>query len=119
MTDISDKNNWYAMSDDRILKQIGEFVKHYRMERNITQSALAKDAGISRSTLSLLEKGEAVSTSTLIQVLRVLEQLQIVDEFVIPAQQQSPLQLAKELKAKRKRVSSIKKKDEKTDDIDW
>lgn len=35
MNDIS-RNDWNAMSDDRILKQIGEFVKHRRMEQNKT-----------------------------------------------------------------------------------
>ncbi|HHV85289.1 MAG TPA: hypothetical protein GXX42_05670 [Petrimonas sp.] len=39
MNHISD-NNWYAMSDERILKQIGAFVKYYRMEQNKTQAIL-------------------------------------------------------------------------------
>lgn len=118
MNDMSD-NGWYAMSDDRILKQIGEFVKHHRMEQNKTQSMLAKDAGISRSTLSLLERGETVTLTTLIRVLRVLEQLQIINEFTIQARQ-SPILLAQAEKKKRQRVSSVKgKKVYNDDDLDW
>ncbi len=117
MNEILD-NNWYAMSDDRILKQIGLFVKYYRMEQNKTQTIFAKDAGISRSTLSLLERGETVTVATLIRVLRVLGQLQIVDGFIIPVQQ-SPLLLAKEEKKKRQRVSSPKKNTDSDGEIDW
>ena len=103
-------NNWYEMNDDRILYQIGKFVKYHRMEQNKTQTMLAKDAGISRSTLSLLERGETVTLATFIQILRVLGQLQIIDKFRIP-QQLSPLALAQAEKKRRQRVAYPKKKD--------
>lgn len=117
MNDIS-RNNWEAMTDDRILKQIGVFVKHHRMQQNKTQAVLAEDAGISRSTLSLLERGETVTVATLIRVLRVLDQLQIMDVFVI-TQHQSPLALAKAEKKKRQRVALPKKKKTDNENIDW
>ena len=80
---------------------------------------LAKDAGISRSTLSLLERGGVVTVATLIQVLRVLDQLQVFDGFTI-TRQQSPLLLAIAEKKKRKRVTSPRKKEtEINEDIDW
>jgi len=65
---------------------------------------LAKAAGISRSTLSLLERGEAVTLATLIQVLRVLDKLFILDVFTVE-QDISPLMLARMEKKKRKRAS--------------
>ena len=118
MNDISD-NEWGVMSDDYIAKQIGEFVKHHRMEQNRTQTTLAKDAGISRSTLSLLERGKIVTIATLIQVLRILDQLQVFDKFTI-FRQPSPLLLAKTEKQKRKRVTSSKKKTTNTNkNVDW
>jgi len=100
-------NNWNAMSDNQIARQIGEFVKHHRMTQNKTQATLAKNAGISRSTLSLLERGETVTIATLIQVLRVLDQLQVINGFTI-IQQPSPLLLARAEKGKRKRATSPK-----------
>ena len=103
MTDISYKN-WNSMSDNAIVQQIGAFVKHHRMEQNKTQDILANAAGISRSTLSLLERGETVTLATLIQVLRVLDVLHIMDAFVVQ-QAISPLALAKIEKDKRKRAS--------------
>jgi transcriptional regulator with XRE-family HTH domain len=103
MTDISYKN-WNSMSDAYIVQQIGAFVKHHRMEQNKTQAVLANAAGISRSTLSILERGETVTLATLIQVLRVLDLLPILDAFVVH-QTISPLALAKIEKDKRKRAS--------------
>lgn len=74
------------------------------MEQNKTQDVLAKAAGISRSTLSLLERGETVTLATLIQVLRVLDKLYVLDVFSIQ-HDISPLMLAKMEKEKRKRAS--------------
>lgn len=93
------------MSDKALAEQIGSFIKHHRIEQNKTQDIVAKDAGISRSTLSLLERGETVTLATLIQVLRVLDQLQLMEAFVVQ-QTISPLALAKMEMNKRRRASS-------------
>jgi transcriptional regulator with XRE-family HTH domain len=103
MTDIS-YNKWDSMSDKALAMHIGAFIKHHRMEQNKTQDVLAKAAGISRSTLSLLERGETVTLATLIQVLRVLDKLYVLDVFSIQ-HDISPLMLAKMEKEKRKRAS--------------
>lgn len=92
------------MSDKALAEQIGAFIKHHRLEQDKTQDALAADAGISRSTLSLLERGETVNLSTLIQVLRVLDQLQVMNAFVVQ-ETISPLELARLEKKKRKRAT--------------
>ena len=103
MTEISYKN-WDSMNDNALAEQIGTFIKHHRMEQNKTQDVLANAAGISRSTLSLLERGETVTLATLIQVLRVLDQLHVMEIFTVQ-QIMSPLMLAKMEKDKRKRAS--------------
>ncbi|MDD4727279.1 MAG: helix-turn-helix transcriptional regulator [Dysgonamonadaceae bacterium] len=118
MNEISHKN-WNALSDDQIVRQIGKFVRHHRIEQNKTQASLSTDAGISRSTLSLLERGEIVTVATLIQVLRVLGQLQVIDGFTIVTQQ-SPLLLARAEREKRQRV--VPRKDISKDineEINW
>ena len=109
MTDIS-FNEWPSMSDRALMEQIGAFVRHHRMEQNRTQDELASAAGISRSTLSLLERGETVTVTTLIQVLRVLDKLSIMSFFEI-RKTLSPLALARMQKEKRKRAGgrSVKK----------
>ena len=106
MTDISYRN-WNSMSDKALTEQIGTFVKHNRLEQNKTQDMLAKSAGISRSTLSLLERGETVTLASLIQVLRVLDQLQVMNFFTTP-KTISPLALAKMEQEKRKRAGGTK-----------
>lgn len=97
-------NNWASMSDRALAKHIGAFIKHHRMQQNKTQDILATEAGISRSTLSLLERGETVNLSTLIQVLRVLDQLQVMNSFTVQ-ETISPLELARLEKKKRKRAT--------------
>lgn len=92
------------MSDKALAEHIGRFVKEKRMEMNKTQCVLAHSAGISRSTLSLLEKGETVTLATLLQVLRVLDQLQVLDVFSVKPMV-SPIQMAKMEMKKRKRAS--------------
>jgi len=104
MTDKSFKE-WASMSDKALAEYIGKFVRHHRTEQNKTQDELSAAAGISRSTLSLLERGEAVTVTTLIQVLRVLDQLPILTAFEVK-ETVSPLALAKLQKEKRQRVSS-------------
>lgn len=103
------------MSDQALASRIGIFVKHHRLEQNKTQEVLSHQAGISRSTLSLLERGETVTLATLLQVLRVLDQLQVMDAFVVEPRI-SPLALAKAEQEKRKRARNAPKKDpEKSD----
>jgi len=106
MTDKS-FNKYASMSDKALAAYIGAFIKHQRMELNKTQEQLALAAGISRSTLSLLERGETVTLSTLIQVLRVLDQLPLLSVFEVK-ESLSPLVLAKMQKAKRQRVKHQK-----------
>ena len=62
-------------------------------------------AGISRSTLSLLERGETVTVTTLLQVLRILDQLPVLSAFEVK-DTLSPLALAKLQKEKRQRARS-------------
>ena len=108
--------NWDSMSDKALAKQIGAFIKYHRIEQDKTQDALAADARISRSTLSLLERGETVNLSTLIQVLRVLDQLKVMNAFVVQ-ETISPLELARLEKKKRKRATG--KRSVTSTETDW
>jgi transcriptional regulator with XRE-family HTH domain len=115
---MTDKSyiNYYLLSDKAIAELIGSYVKHHRLHQNRTQHLLARDAGISRSTLSLLERGETVTLATLIQVLRVLDKLDVMEVFSIQ-QTISPLALAKQQKSQRKRARG--KNMESTQQTDW
>ena len=108
--------DWISMSDLALLKVIGAFVKHHRLAQNRTQEDVATAANISRSTLSLLEKGEVSTVPTLLQVLRVLDLLFIMDGFKIE-KQISPIELAKQDQQKRQRASSSE--NDNTKKSDW
>ena len=102
------------MSDSAIGKTIGSFIKHHRVAKNLTQETIATQAGISRSTLSLLEKGETVTLATLIQVLRALDLLHVLETFQVK-KQISPLALAKLQQKERQRASGTKSSSENSD----
>lgn len=111
-------NVWASMSDKALAESIGAFVRHHRMSQNKTQDELSADAGISRSTLSLLERGETVTVTTLIQVLRVLDQLAVLNAFEVK-ETISPLALAKLQKEKRRRAGRKPGKAAHNTDTDW
>ena len=92
------------MSDSAIAEYIGGFVKNERMLQDMTQDELSHASGISRSTLSILESGGSVTVPTLLQVLRVLNQLQFLNAFVVQ-EKISPIAQAKKELYKRKRAS--------------
>jgi transcriptional regulator with XRE-family HTH domain len=117
MDELSLKD-WASRSDKALTEFIGAFVRHHRMEQNRTQHDLSAAAGISRSTLSLLERGETVTIGTLIQVLRVLDQLSVLNAFAV-RESISPLALAKQQKEKRQRARSKASDDSQIENTDW
>lgn len=104
------------MSDKALMEQVGTFVKHHRLQQNRTQEEVARDAGISRSTLSLLERGETVTVMTLIQILRVLDLLHVMESFRV-REVVSPIALAKAEKEQRQRARKGKR--EQQDESEW
>lgn len=116
---MTDKSyvNWAQMTDAALAETIGAFVKHHRVRQNLSQVETAEAAGISRSTLSLLERGEGVKLSTLIQVMRVLNVLHVMDAFEV-REEVSPLAYAK-LKKKSRQRASAKRSSGDNEDLGW
>ncbi|MFC2111262.1 helix-turn-helix domain-containing protein [Bacteroidota bacterium] len=117
MSDIS-YNNWNLMTDKALLEVIGKFIQWHRLNQNKSQDQVAEAAGMSRSTLSLLERGEKVRIDSLIQILRVLDLLYIMDVFQIK-EQISPIEYAKLQKKQRKQASPKKTNNNKKDNLGW
>src|SRR5664279_5079448 len=105
------------ISDRALMKRIGSFIRHHRLEQNKSQSQLAEEAGINRSTLSQFENGMNSNLLTFIQLLRALNMLNILDAFSIETQI-SPLQLARMDKLKRLRAGRKEKVKDKPES-DW
>lgn len=110
--------NWTALSDGALAAHIGKFVQQNRLNQNRSQDQVADAAGISRSTLSLLERGENVRIDTLIQVLRVLDLLHVMEAFRA-SEQISPLEYMKLQKKRRKQASPQKPPISPKDDLGW
>ena len=97
--------NIAGMSDKAVIKEIGRRVKRKRLEQNHTQQEIADIAGISRPTVSDMERGNPFEILTLIQILRALDALDEIDLF-LPDPGISPLQLARLRGRERKSASS-------------
>jgi len=92
-------------SDDALLKQLGERLLQYRLNKNMTQAALAKEAGVSARTINRIEHGHSTQLSNLIRLLRSLGLLENMDALV-PEPAMSPMQQLKLQGKNRQRGSS-------------
>jgi putative transcriptional regulator len=99
------------LSDEAVLAEIGQRIERLRLERNITQAELAREAGITRRTLVRLEQSEdGVGVTTLLRVLRALGLLERVDQLV-PEATPSPIQQLRSEGSKRQRARGTKRDD--------
>ena len=103
--DMDAKNiDYTSMSDDRLAQLLGKFIKHHRVDKNISQDELATKAGLSRPTISLMERGKSMNLNSIIRVLRVLDLLYLFDAIKI-TQTISPIEMLKIQEKQRKRSS--------------
>lgn len=93
-----------TLGDGATLQELGDRLAQLRLARNLSQEALAAEAGLSLRTLTRLEAGEPSQTVNLLRVLRVLGLLENL-EAVVPPPTISPLQQLKLQGKTRKRAS--------------
>lgn len=104
---ISNKKNWFAMSDTAIVEELGKQLKKMRLKANMTQQDLADKCGLFRSTISEIENGRIGSLLSIIQILRGLNELELLQTFIVP-EVISPLMVAEQQAKYRKRATSKK-----------
>lgn len=94
------------LTDDSVLQEIGGRLAAARLAANLTQAALAEQAGVSKRTVERLENGE-VSTrlSGFVRICRTLGLMEHIDRLV-PEASVSPMQQLKRQGSKRQRASS-------------
>ena len=93
------------LSDGAVLEELGQRIARYRLNRNMTQGALATESGVSTPTVQRLENGQSTQASNLIRILRTLKLLENLDALV-PEPAISPLQQARMQGKTRQRASS-------------
>jgi transcriptional regulator with XRE-family HTH domain len=106
------------MSDKALAENMGAFIKHHRLNQNKTQEEVSAAASISRSTLSILERGEPVTLNTFIKVLRVLDLLYIMQIFEAK-QEISPIEYARFKKNERHRAQNQHDEDNPENKSTW
>lgn len=107
----------YSLTDKAIARELGERLRSLRLQRNITQQALAEATALSLNTIKALESGRG-KLATLIAVLRELGALEQLDRL-IPGDTISPLQLARLRGRERQRASGSRGRDDTADDPEW
>lgn len=96
------------MTDAAVLAELGGRLERVRLERNVTQAELAREAGISRRTLVRLEQGEeGVGAAVLLRVMRALGLLEQFD-LLVPEPLPSPIEQLR-LQGRRRRRASRKR----------
>ncbi len=82
-----------TMPETTMLAELGQRAQRYRIGMNLTQIELAKQAGVSRSTIERLEAGSSVQLDNLLRILRALRLSANLDQL-IPETSIRPIQLA-------------------------
>jgi len=93
-----------ATTDQEIVNILADRLKQYRLNANLTQTNLAKKAGIHIQTVKNLENGKPPSLLTFIQVMRALDLLNNLEHF-LPDIGISPIELLKLKGKERERAS--------------
>ena len=92
------------LTDDAVLAELGERIAGRRVEMQLTQAAVAEQAGIAKRTLERMEAGQTSQLSTLVRVLRVLDAASGLDGL-IPESGPRPMDLLKQKGKVRQRAS--------------
>ena len=92
-----------------IEKELGKRLKRRRLDRNFSQTELAERSGLSRRTITAIERGEGSTLTTLLAILRALDALDTLDSF-LPDPGISPIAMLKLQESPRKHAYKVRKK---------
>ena len=97
------------MTDNAIVGVLCKSIKQMRLNKNISQEELSLKSGVNRVTISRMETGKAINLLTLIQLLRALEQLDLLSYLNVEPEI-SPILLMEQQQKLRKKASSPRNK---------
>lgn len=79
------------LTDETVLGELGRRLAQTRLQRNVSQSRLATEAGVAKTTVERLERGGGIQLESLIRILRALSLLDRLD-VVLPESLPSPIE---------------------------
>ena len=91
--------------DPAALSELGQRLARLRLDQNLSQDDLAREAGVSKRTLHRMEHGHSAQMTNWVRVLRALGALENLEQF-LPAPAPSPMQLLRLQGKLRRRASS-------------
>lgn len=106
------------LTDDAVLAELGERLAARRIALQLTQAAVAEQAGIGKRTLERMEAGHTSQLVSLIRVLRVLDALPGLDELLPPAAAR-PMDLLKRKGKRPQRAPAQRKPSEPPEPWRW
>ena len=95
------------MTDAAILAELGQRLARCRIDRQLTQAALAHQAGVSKRTVERIEAGASAQMVSLIRICRVLDLIAGIEQW-IPQTAPRPMDLIGRKGKVRRRASSIR-----------
>ena len=105
---MTHKIDFHLASSEKIEGALSRRLEEIRLSRNITQSRLAREAGVSRSTITrLVQDGKGISLDSFIRIMQAL-QLQGHLEALLPDPTIRPLERIK-MKGKRRQRARPRK----------
>lgn len=105
------------LTDEAILAEIGERVMRCRLDLQLTQAAVAEQAGVAKRTVERIEAGASAQMSSMIRIFRVLDLLPGLDRM-IPEASTRPMDLLKRKGKVRQRASGSSHSDRSDNKLD-
>jgi putative transcriptional regulator len=69
-------------TDAVVLAELGRRLERTRLEHNLSQEQLAREAGVSKATIERAEAGSPIKTNSLVRALRALGRLEALDQLL-------------------------------------
>ena len=104
---MADNRSRGIKSPEALAKDMGSKLERLRLSRNITQTELARDAGVSERTLRRLESGAGATLDSFLRVLSALKLEQSL-ELLIPDPRVRPIERIRTGGSERQRSRSVK-----------
>lgn len=72
------------MTDDEVVADLGRRVADHRIARDMTQAEFADFAGVGRSTIQRIERGDSIQLHSFVKILRAFGRLDGIDALLAP-----------------------------------